>query len=251
MKNIAIIAIFTLLLGQFGWAQDSKTTEGRRSLRKSGKSGSVDPGESGAQPKVGSSSGRSESGRPEPSAGKKGRVDLYQIIKKELKLTEEQEKRLRKIRTEYHHAVKTIKGGKEFSELTAGQKEKLSKAWIKFKTARAKILSKKQLAQLLAILHKHRKVDSGGKSEGGKREGGESEGGKREGGHSVGKGGGGSEKGKKGGVGKVKPFPKHWGEPPAIQTRDYVKLPGGYGFGSSTLARWIEENMKSDARKRR
>ncbi len=42
-------------------------------------------------------------------------------------------------------------------------------------------------------------------------------------------------------------FPKHWGNPPAIQTRDYRPLPGGYGFGSSTMARWIQQNLDRDA----
>ena len=40
--------------------------------------------------------------------------------------------------------------------------------------------------------------------------------------------------------------PKHWGEEPRQQTRDYVKLPGAYGFGSGTLKRWIEEKMAED-----
>ena len=44
-----------------------------------------------------------------------------------------------------------------------------------------------------------------------------------------------------------KPFPKHWGDPPAIQTRDYRKLPGGYGFGSGTLANWIQKHLQRDA----
>ena len=39
-------------------------------------------------------------------------------------------------------------------------------------------------------------------------------------------------------------FPKHWGEPPAAQTKDYVELPEGFGRGSSTLARWIKENIE-------
>jgi hypothetical protein len=43
-------------------------------------------------------------------------------------------------------------------------------------------------------------------------------------------------------------FPPHWGDPPAIQTRDYVPLPGDYGFGSSTLARWIQQNLDRDER---
>ena len=42
-------------------------------------------------------------------------------------------------------------------------------------------------------------------------------------------------------------FPGRWGPEPAAQTRDYRELPGGYGFGSSTLARWIEQNMAKDA----
>lgn len=46
---------------------------------------------------------------------------------------------------------------------------------------------------------------------------------------------------------KAKPFPAHWGEPPKIQTRDYRELPGGYGHGSSTLAKWIEANLAKDA----
>jgi len=41
-------------------------------------------------------------------------------------------------------------------------------------------------------------------------------------------------------------FPKHWGKEPEQQTRDYVKLPGTYGFGSGTLKRWIEEKTAED-----
>ena len=44
-------------------------------------------------------------------------------------------------------------------------------------------------------------------------------------------------------------FPRHWGHPPEIQTRDMVKLPGKFGMGSSTLASWIRENLKKDANK--
>jgi hypothetical protein len=47
-------------------------------------------------------------------------------------------------------------------------------------------------------------------------------------------------------AGVAKEFPAHWGKPPAIQTRDYVPLPGGYGHGSSTLARWIATNLEKD-----
>jgi len=45
---------------------------------------------------------------------------------------------------------------------------------------------------------------------------------------------------------KRKPFPKHWGDPPQRQTRDLRPLPGGYGMGSGTLARWIQENLDRD-----
>ena len=44
-----------------------------------------------------------------------------------------------------------------------------------------------------------------------------------------------------------KPFPVHWGNPPQIQTRDLRELPGGYGMGSSTLAKWIQGNLDKDA----
>ena len=43
-----------------------------------------------------------------------------------------------------------------------------------------------------------------------------------------------------------RPFPQHWGRPPAIQTKDIRPLPGGFGQGSSTLAGWIDRNLKSD-----
>ncbi len=45
--------------------------------------------------------------------------------------------------------------------------------------------------------------------------------------------------------GKV--YPAHWGAPPLRQTRDLRPLPGGYGNGSGTLARWIQENLDLDA----
>lgn len=41
-------------------------------------------------------------------------------------------------------------------------------------------------------------------------------------------------------------FPEHWGPEPRMQTRDYRQLPGGYGMGSGTLARWIQENLDKD-----
>ncbi len=43
-----------------------------------------------------------------------------------------------------------------------------------------------------------------------------------------------------------KPFPAHWGEPPRIQTRDLIDLPGGYGKGSSTMRNWINANLEKD-----
>jgi len=46
-----------------------------------------------------------------------------------------------------------------------------------------------------------------------------------------------------------KPFPTHWGAPPRLQTRDLRPLPGGYGRGSGTWARWIQENLDKDAAK--
>ena len=45
-----------------------------------------------------------------------------------------------------------------------------------------------------------------------------------------------------------KAFPKHWGAPPRLQTRDLRPLPGGYGRGSSTLAGWIQKNLDLDAK---
>ncbi|MFT5883223.1 MAG: hypothetical protein ACI9FG_001736 [Crocinitomicaceae bacterium] len=43
-----------------------------------------------------------------------------------------------------------------------------------------------------------------------------------------------------------KAYPAHWGNPPLMQTLDYGQLPGGYGMGNRTLAKWIAENMKAD-----
>ena len=44
-------------------------------------------------------------------------------------------------------------------------------------------------------------------------------------------------------------FPAHWGNPPKIQTEDLRPLPGGYGNGSSTLAKWISKNLEQDKKK--
>jgi hypothetical protein len=43
-----------------------------------------------------------------------------------------------------------------------------------------------------------------------------------------------------------KSFPVHWGQPPRIETRDYVDLPSGYGKGSSTMRNWINANLEKD-----
>jgi hypothetical protein len=43
-----------------------------------------------------------------------------------------------------------------------------------------------------------------------------------------------------------KAYPKHWGTPPVAQTMDRVRLPYGYGFGSSTEAGWIQEKVNED-----
>ena len=40
-----------------------------------------------------------------------------------------------------------------------------------------------------------------------------------------------------------KPYPVSWGKPPEIQTKDYVPLPHGFGYGSSTLLHWIERKQ--------
>jgi len=46
---------------------------------------------------------------------------------------------------------------------------------------------------------------------------------------------------------QLKPFPDHWGEPPPVQTRDYVEWPDGYGHGSGTVAKWIETHLAKDS----
>jgi uncharacterized protein YfaS (alpha-2-macroglobulin family) len=43
-------------------------------------------------------------------------------------------------------------------------------------------------------------------------------------------------------------YPKHWGEQPQRQTRDIRELPAGFGQGSSTLAKWIQEHIDEDAK---
>ena len=41
-------------------------------------------------------------------------------------------------------------------------------------------------------------------------------------------------------------YPAHWGEKPQVQTRDLRELPAGFGQGSSTLAKWIQDNIDKD-----
>ncbi|HQX48954.1 MAG TPA: MG2 domain-containing protein [Planctomycetaceae bacterium] len=43
-------------------------------------------------------------------------------------------------------------------------------------------------------------------------------------------------------------YPKHWGEQPQAQTRDIRELPAGFGQGSSTLAKWIQQHIDEDAK---
>ena len=43
-----------------------------------------------------------------------------------------------------------------------------------------------------------------------------------------------------------KAYPTHWGKPPLRQTRDLRQLPGDYGKGSGTLAKWIAKHMEAD-----
>jgi hypothetical protein len=47
---------------------------------------------------------------------------------------------------------------------------------------------------------------------------------------------------------KNRVYPAHWGAAPRIQTKDLRPLPGGYGMGSSTLAKWIQKNLDADAK---
>ena len=66
-------------------------------------------------------------------------------------------------------------------------------------------------------------------------------------------GGGGGRAGGEGdrersiGEGQERRFPARWGDPPSIQTEDLRQLPGGYGMGSSTLARWVQQHLDDDA----
>jgi hypothetical protein len=53
-------------------------------------------------------------------------------------------------------------------------------------------------------------------------------------------------------ISKPRPhFPRHWGHPPRIQVRDHVELPKNFGHGSSTLAKWISDNLTKDLEKER
>jgi len=45
---------------------------------------------------------------------------------------------------------------------------------------------------------------------------------------------------------QVSKYPKQWGSPPMIGTMDYRAFPGGYGHGSGTEARWIQEHMDQE-----
>ncbi len=43
-------------------------------------------------------------------------------------------------------------------------------------------------------------------------------------------------------------YPKHWGEQPQKQTKDIRELPAGFGQGSGTLAKWIQQHIDEDAK---
>ena len=47
-------------------------------------------------------------------------------------------------------------------------------------------------------------------------------------------------------------FPSSWGEPPEPErhVQRCMPLPGGYGHGSSSLGRWIEEHMKREQKQK-
>jgi len=49
------------------------------------------------------------------------------------------------------------------------------------------------------------------------------------------------------GVRRINPdspvFPRSWGAPPELQTKDWRPLPAKYGYGSSTLAHWIRNRL--------
>ena len=167
--------------------QGGKNEDARRSIR--GSSGNEQEVEKNIKKKqLGEQEGRAECGRPPNRDGEKSektggngqdvnfdpreRPNLGEIIMRELELTDEQEERLRKVRHAWHKAVKEITGGKKFSDLSKGQKEKLANAWKKFQTARAKLLSKEQLAKLHKILKKHQEIVAERREQGGREQGG-------------------------------------------------------------------------------
>ncbi|MCH9633212.1 MAG: hypothetical protein S4CHLAM6_15650 [Chlamydiae bacterium] len=49
--------------------------------------------------------------------------------------------------------------------------------------------------------------------------------------------------------GQKKPFPKHWGNPPALQTCDWTEFPEGYGNGSGSVRHWIIKNLELDSKR--
>jgi glutaredoxin len=175
-------------------------------------------------------------------------ADVRRRIAEALKLTDEQKKQLRAV---HHYAIKKIKAILANKELSKEEKQSEIKAI--HQTARARrqeILTDEQQSRLrgiLAYLRSQRQNQTqpvstengrpqqgrGGREQGRPKPGGSD----REQGRPK-PGGNDREQGSK--------FPKHWGNPPAVQTRDYVKLPGNFGHGSSTLAKWIEEKMKRD-----
>ena len=231
MKNIILITIMTLVLGQAAWAQktDKPTDHGKREGIGGRTNGSNEKnrkairGSSGSEvsekiksSRLSNEKGRCDAGRPEHGGGddsKKGGTDekkrpnLREIIKKELQLTEEQMKKLHAIHSKWHEAVKEIKGDKKFivfKDLGQEAKNKLLAAWRRLDNARREILTDEQQKKLREIFAKRRKLhqekkkqNASSKKEEGNNEGQAKRGGGREQGGENGNSqrGGGREKG--------------------------------------------------------
>ena len=165
-------------------------------------------------------------------------ADHRRRIAEALKLTDEQKRKLRAV---HEHAVKRIRGILNNKELSKEDKDALIKKVHKGAHARRQEIltdeQKSRLRGILAYLRSKRENESQPVHN------------KPRGRH--------DDKSDRpnapkpdGGKDNARKFPPHWGNPPAVQTRDYVKLPGNFGHGSSTLANWIEENIKRDKKRR-
>jgi len=188
MRNILLIVLISFVSGQAAWADGDDKKDTRKALRGTNREGGEEVRKKLEELGLGDDKGRPESGRPgrddgeeEPKRGDEKihnkkhhhHPELREIIEKELKLTEEQMKKLHKIHSALHKRVEAITGGKEFSDLSKDQKEKLQEAWHKFRSARAEILSEEQLAKLKEIHERHRERHEKGEGEREKGKGGE------------------------------------------------------------------------------